>query len=221
MVEAQQVQLAQPGSEPDRRPLNQACAARKEKGSPRRGPASPAPSRGRHRGVAAPAAVPSRIQAPSERRALRDAASRGGDPGWFPKTPKAPTRGSGRFLTSARHALRRPLPADSPGKGGQARDGGGLRTCKAWRRRECWKSRTRPRCTGRGPWRGTAAGSRSVGRPSEVTRAPEPAVPPPPPALPPPTTLLVWGREAAAVACGWARGGAEQGCRRGRPADQS
>ena len=36
-----------------------------------------------------------------------------------------------------------------------------LRTCRVSQRWECWKSRTCPRCTRRGPWRGTAVGSGS------------------------------------------------------------
>lgn len=47
---------------------------------------------------------------------------------------------------------------DGHGYGGRWQE---LRTCRVSQWWECWKRRTCPRCTRRGPWRGTAAGSGS------------------------------------------------------------
>lgn len=48
-------------------------------------------------------------------------------------------------------------------RGHACRGGGwqGIPTCTAWRGRGRLRGRTCPRCTGRGPWRGTAGGSGS------------------------------------------------------------
>lgn len=88
-----------------------------------------------------------------------------------------------------------PLFAGSPGKceQGSSATGRGLRTCRAWRRPECWRSRTRPGCRGRGPWRGMVAGSGSEGSQARSRGPPLPGS-----LLLGP--VLVWGRGAAVAA---------------------
>lgn len=116
MVEAQQVQLAQPGSEPD--PTSPEAGLRREEGG-RIAPARACQARsfpGEASRGGGPAAVPSRIQAPPERRALGDRPAAVGTPGGFPRPPRLPPEGSGCFLTSALPRCADPSPLSLPGK---------------------------------------------------------------------------------------------------------
>lgn len=184
---------------------------RKAEGSPRRGLPSPLlPGRHRGGGGAAP-----RSPAGFKHRLSAEPSGTGQPRRWgapvASQTPKAPPEGSGCCLTSARPAD--PSSAVSPGKRGPGAGPAGAPYLRPERRRECWKSRTRPRCTGRSIGRGRPAGSRSVGRPSEVTRRPEPLVRHPrPPCLLPDPSWSGPGKRQPWPASGH-RGRAEQGGR--------